>query len=65
MRELVRVPIDLFVKKEDIARMESGDEALGYIEVDQPKDYELIDKHSIQPAIQVDNNTFKVTFILK
>ncbi|MEX0595244.1 MAG: hypothetical protein WD512_02010 [Candidatus Paceibacterota bacterium] len=65
MREYVRVPIDLFVLKEDIESMENGEEANGFIEVSNSELYQLVDKHSLQPAIQIDDNTFNIVFIMK
>jgi hypothetical protein len=66
MRKFVMVPRDLFVKKADVYRMEhEGEEALGFMHVDNPDEYEIINRYAFQPAIKVDENTYKVTFIFK
>ena len=66
MRNFVSVPSDLYVLKSDVDQMENeGAEKKGYITVDDPNEYELINKHAFQPALQVDNNTYLVTLIFK
>lgn len=65
LSELVRVPLDLYVTPADVLRMSKGEEGIGYIEVSNTDAYKQISKHAFQPAIQLDNNTYKVTFILK
>lgn len=68
MREFVSVPCDLYVLKADADLMENeGMEKQGYITVDPNEidQYELINKHAFQPSIQLDSNTFLVTFIFK
>lgn len=66
MRKYVMVPRDLFVKKDDVFRMEhEGEEALGFMHVDDPDEYELIDRHAFQPATKLNENTYAVTFIFK
>lgn len=65
IREYTRVPIDLYVSPADIIRLEAGDEVEAFIEVDNINSYVLVNKHALQPAIQVDDNTFKVTYIMK
>lgn len=66
--ELVRVPYDLFVSKKDIASMKLGNDGTGYVSIEgisNREDYEQVSKHAFQPSVQIDNNTYNVTFIQK
>lgn len=63
--QVMRVENDLYIELKVFERMKEGSEGLGYINVDDKKQYVKVDSAAFQPAIRVNDNTFKVTFIMK
>ena len=60
-----QVPVDLYVTKEDLLIMKSGGEGIGYVSVPNKGEYELVYRLALQPAIQLSDNSYSITFIMK
>lgn len=66
MKAFEQIPTDLFIQKDAHERMATkGEEELGFVQVEDPADYVLVNKETFQPGLQVDANTYQVTFIFK
>lgn len=66
MRDYVQIPTNLYVHKEAHDRMANeGAEEIGYVQVGDQENYVLIDKAAFQPGIQLDENSYQVTYIFK
>lgn len=65
MRNFVTVPSNLYIHISDLNKLDKGEDVNGYIEVNNPSEYELINKHAFQPAIKVNDNIYNVCYIFK
>jgi hypothetical protein len=68
MKKFYNVPTDLYIHKNDLIRMEQGEAAVGYEEVSNHENYELISKHAFQPLREQDilsHNSYSVVFIFE
>lgn len=63
--QLTGIEHDLHIEVEAYERMRKGSEELGYVVPPDEKCYVIVNKDAFQPAIRVNDNTFKVTFIMK
>lgn len=59
------VQTDLYILNTDLITAEQGGEVEGYVYVSDQSKYILVSKYALQPSLQVDNNTYMVTLILK
>lgn len=64
MNNFSTITTNLYVHKSDIPILRAGGETKAHISAPNENEYTLINKHAFHPSLQLDNNTFLVTFIM-
>ena len=65
MSNYVTVQFDLYINTSDLINLENGDSVIGYKQVSNPENYELISKFAFLPAIKINENQYSVCAINK
>lgn len=66
-QKYVKLPKDhVYVDNEDIDKLKQGKNVLAYLDITgrSHSDYTLTSSFNFQPAIEIDDNTYDVVFIL-
>jgi hypothetical protein len=65
MTNYIKVNFDLYVHVNNLKELEKGNEVIGYKQVSNPNEYELISHHAFLPTIQLSENEFSVCAIIE
>jgi hypothetical protein len=60
----INLQFDLYIHVNDFSKLENGDTVIGYREVSNDSNYELISKYALLPVTQLNDNEFKVCAII-
>ncbi|MBM7598145.1 hypothetical protein JOC34_000502 [Virgibacillus halotolerans] len=68
MKQFTNIPCDLYIHKDELPKMEQGEQGTGYKEVTNNEQYILYSKHAFLQITEneiIDKNSYKVLFIME
>jgi hypothetical protein len=65
MTNYVSVDVDLYIHKSDLIKLDKGEAVIGYKEIYNTNEYELVSKYAFLPSIQLNDNSYSVCSINK